>query len=69
MALSKLNKCIHCEWAPFGEWTDTNNGYRVECSNTNGCKAWVRIYSHIKKYAEETWNKANPKGEGKVNDS
>ena len=55
----KLNKCKHCGSDAFiGEGVQSCE-YRVECSNSNHCKAWIRIYSIFKRYAVEAWNEVN----------
>lgn len=59
--MTKLNKCIHCDHEAHAQWSDYDNGYRVECSNVMGCKNFTRIYGEIKKWTEEAWNLANPK--------
>ncbi len=57
--MTKLKKCIHCGWeAHVDSGLDTTE-WRIECSNVNGCRAWIRIYSIFKKYAVSAWNKAN----------
>lgn len=57
----KLKPCKYC-----GSRAELDEGlqsceYRVECSNVNGCKAWIIIYSIFKRYAVEAWNEANKK--------
>lgn len=59
----KLLDCVHCGFSPVVEEGITPDEYRVECTNPDGCRAWIKIYSRFKKYAIEAWNKANAKSE------
>ena len=55
----KLKPCKHCGYSPeLGEGMSASE-FRIECSNSLGCRAWIRIYSIFKRYAVEAWNNAN----------
>ena len=57
----KINPCKYCGFHAEIDEGLSPDEWRVECSNVNGCKAWIRIYSRFKKYAIEAWNEVNPK--------
>jgi hypothetical protein len=57
-----LHVCKYCGWDAVIDEGYEAGEIRIECSNVNGCKAWIRIYSIMQRFAVEAWNKANEKG-------